>query len=84
MVHPLFPVRCLLLLVTHAGQVQVKEGQEEDFLEASTRPWLRSISLDFAMQASLQNARKSKGEPLNQRFDVLQQRAWASDRFGVG
>jgi len=38
-------------------QVQVKEGQEEDFLEAS-----------------LQNARKSKGEPLNQRFDVLQQR----------
>ncbi|CAE7039200.1 lsrG [Symbiodinium natans] len=38
-------------------QVQVKEGEEEKFLEAS-----------------LQNARSSKGEPLNQRFDVLQQR----------
>ena len=36
------------------------------------------------MQASLQNARKSKGEPLNQRFDVLQQRAWMSDQFEVG
>lgn len=38
-------------------QVQVKEGQEENFLE---------------------------GEPLNQRFDVLQQRAWMSDQFEVG
>ena len=31
--------------------------------------------VDSALQASLQNARKSKGEPLNQRFDILQESA---------
>jgi len=37
--------------------VNVKKGQEDDFLEAS-----------------MQNARASKGEDLNQRFDILQAR----------
>ena len=33
-----------LLLVTHTGQVQVKEGQEENFLEAPTCHWPLAIA----------------------------------------
>lgn len=52
-------------------EVSVKKGQEDAFLQVRASNQVLKTSL---LEASLQNARASKGEDTNQRFDVLQMR----------